>query len=159
MENCTPKGEAKNLMLEQMENESGNVVLSHARPATSCHSHAAPFSDPFFIFFRTARVCVYVTIYIVTLSSLCQLGSVIFCFAQLFKDVPKDVGGSRGGVWSGGVSKQTAAAQLHYPASADGWLLRSSSCASPASCILAPFELLIAFAGYCNLASATLFPG
>jgi len=65
-------------------------------------------------------VCVWVTIYIVTLSSLCQFSSVILCFAQLFKDVPKDVGGWFEGVPSGGVSKQTAAAQLHYPASADG---------------------------------------
>jgi len=37
-------------MLEQMENESGNVVLSHARPATSCHvlpRPATPTPPPF----------------------------------------------------------------------------------------------------------------
>jgi len=104
-----------------------------AKPRTSCHCHAhchsALFFDPFLISSRTSvHVCVWVTIYIVTLSSLCQFSSVILCFAQLFKDVPKDVGGwlwGRWGVPSGGVSKQTAAAQLHYPASADGWLLRS----------------------------------
>jgi len=69
-----------------------------AKPRTSCHCHAhchsAPFFDPFLISSRTSvHVCVWVTIYIVTLSSLCQFSSVILCFAQLFKDVPKDVGG------------------------------------------------------------------
>lgn len=97
------KIEQRNLMLEQMENESGNVVLSHARPAT-------PLSPLFFWPFRyllppecvcfclCACVCQCVRDYLHCHTFIIVpvlLRTILCSFAQLLrrsKD-PKDVGG------------------------------------------------------------------
>jgi len=145
-----------------------------AKPRTSCHCHAhchsALFFDPFLISSRTSvHVCVWVTIYIVTLSSLCQFSSVILCFAQLFKDVPKDVGG-----WVWGACQVGACPSRQLLLNCIILRPLMDDCYGPCSSILAspplschsailpswrpaswlPFELLIALAGSCNLASA-----
>lgn len=111
-------------MLEQMENESGNVVLSHARPAALLLLLAVLVLTLFLSPSARVSTCVCERDYLHCHTFI--IVSVLLRYLLLCSALQAAQGSGHPRMCQGGgVSEQTAAAQLHYPASADGWLPES----------------------------------